>query len=85
MPWLRAVPCRFCRQALPSGGLTANPDQIAGHQAKHIAMLAANLVCGEDREYAGLDGAFMTHCRALLAHSPDSLDKINCLMFVHGN
>ena len=69
----RAAQYRFGRQTLPSGGFDANPDQIAGHQAKQFAMLvqpsrhrlqlAADLVCGEDIEYAGLDGAFLAQCR----------------------
>ena len=63
----------FGRQALPAGGLDAVANQIAGHQADQIAMLIqpsrhrpqfmADLVCREDFEYAGLDGAFLAHCR----------------------
>ena len=69
----RAAQHRFGRQALPSGGLDADPNQIARHQAKQIAMLiqplrhrlqlVADLVRGENIEYAGLDGAFLAHCR----------------------
>ena len=29
----------------------------------HRLQLAADLVSGEDIEYAGLDGAFLAHCR----------------------
>src|SRR5271170_6114622 len=30
---------------------------------RHSLQLAADLVLGEEIEYAGLDGAFLTHCR----------------------
>ena len=63
----------FSRQAPPSSGLDPHPHQIAAHQAKQIAMLVkplrhrfqfvADLVRGEKIEYAGLDGAFLAHCR----------------------
>lgn len=68
----RTVQHCFGRQALPSGGLDADPHQIAGHRAKQIATLIqllrhrlqfiADLVRGENIEYAGLDGAFLAHC-----------------------
>ena len=67
----RTTQHRFGRQALPPGGLDAAPDQVTGNQAKQIAMhiqpsrhrlqLAADLVCGENIEYAGLDRAFWAH------------------------
>jgi len=31
---------------------------------RHRFQLAADLVIGEEIEYADLDGAFLTHCRA---------------------
>src|SRR6516164_8202501 len=31
--------------------------------ARHCLELAADLVSGEEIEYAGLDGAFLTHCQ----------------------
>jgi hypothetical protein len=65
---------RFRRQALPSGRLDAMPANVPRHQADQIAMrveplrhrfqLTADLVCGENIEYAGLDNAFLAHCRA---------------------
>jgi hypothetical protein len=65
---------RFGRQALPSGCLDAMLADVCGHQAEQIAMLiepsrhrfqfAADLVLGVTIEYAGLDGAFLAHCRA---------------------
>jgi hypothetical protein len=69
----RAAQHRLRRQP-PSAGL-AQPfaPQIARHQAHQRALpiqpgrnrpqLAADLVCGKDLEYRGLDGAFLTHCR----------------------
>ncbi len=30
---------------------------------RHRLQLVADLVCGENIEYAGLDGAFLAHCR----------------------
>ena len=65
---------RFGRQALPSGRLDPMLAKVSRHQAEQIAMLVqplrhrfqltADLVRGENIEYAGLDGAFLTHCRA---------------------
>ena len=69
----RAAQHRLRRQALPSGRAHAVVAQVLRHQAKHRAMriqplrhrlqLAADLVPGEDIEYAYLDGAFLAHCR----------------------
>jgi hypothetical protein len=69
----RAAQDCFGRQALPSGGLDADPDQVSGHLGEQIVMLVqplrhrlqlvADLVRGENIEYAGLDGAFLAHCR----------------------
>src|SRR5271157_739792 len=65
---------RLGRQALSPGLLDAIPAEILRHQPDDLAMLvqplrhrlqlAADLVIGEEIEYAGLDGAFLTHCRA---------------------
>ena len=65
---------RFGRQALPSGRLDPMPAKVCRHQAEQVAMLveplrhrfqlAADLVRGENIEYAGLDSAFLAHCRA---------------------
>jgi hypothetical protein len=64
---------RLGRQTLSPGLLSALSAQILGHQREELAMLvqplrhrlqlAADLVLGEEIEYAGLDGAFLTHCR----------------------
>ena len=65
---------RLGRQTLSPGLLDAMPAQILRHQPDQLAMLvqplrhrlqlAADLVIGEEIEHAGLDGAFLTHCRA---------------------
>ena len=69
----RAAQHRLRRQALPPGLLDAVPAQVRRDQAEQLAMLvqplrhrlqlAADLVSGEEIEYAGLDGAFLAHCR----------------------
>ena len=69
----RAAQHRLRRQASPSGLLDPVAAQVRRHQAEQRAMriqpvrhrlqLAADLVPGENIEYAGLDGAFLTHCR----------------------
>ena len=69
----RAAQYGFGWQTLPSGRLDAAPTQVSRHHGKQIAMLiqplrhrlqlAADLVRGEKIEYAGLDGAFLAHCR----------------------
>ena len=69
----RATQHRLRRQALPSGRAHAVAAQVLRHQPEQHAMpiqplrhrlqLAADLVPGEDIEYAGLDGAFLAHCR----------------------
>lgn len=69
----RAAQYRFGRQPLPADGLEADPDQISGHLGEQIVMLVkplrhrlqlvADLVRGENIECAGLDGAFLAHCR----------------------
>ena len=61
------------RQALPSGRAHAVAVQVLRHRPEQRAMriqplrhrlqLAADLVPGKDIEYAGLDGAFLAHCR----------------------
>src|SRR5208337_2617682 len=71
---LRRPQGRLGRQALSPGLLDAMPAQIVRHQPDQLAMLveplrhpfqlATDLVIGEEIEYAGLDGAFLTHCRA---------------------
>jgi hypothetical protein len=58
---------------LPAGFLETVPMQVPRYQAQKIAMLvqplrhrfqfSADLVFGEKIEYAGLDGAFLAHCR----------------------
>ena len=69
----RTAQHRLRRQASPSGLLDPVAAQVRRHQAEQRAMriqpvrhrlqLAADLVPGENIEYAGLDGAFLTHCR----------------------
>jgi hypothetical protein len=64
---------RLGGQALPPGGLDPVMTKVPRHQAKKFAMLvkpsrhclqlAPDLVLGEKIEYAGLDGAFLAHCR----------------------
>lgn len=54
-------------------GLDAEATQVTDHQARPIAMLiqptrhrlqfAADLVCSEDIEYAGVKGVRLAHCR----------------------
>ena len=46
--------------------LLRQPDQLTMlvQPLRHRLQLAADLVIGEEIEYAGLDGAFLTHCRA---------------------
>ena len=70
----RTAQDRFGRQTLSPGLFDAMPAQILRHQPDDLAMLVqplrhrlqlpADLVIGEEIEYAGLDGAFLTHCRA---------------------
>ena len=70
----RAAQDRLGRQAFSPGLLNAASAQILRRQPDELAMfvqplrhrlqLAADLVIGEEIEYAGLDGAFLTHCRA---------------------
>ena len=70
----RAAQHRLGRQAFSPGLLNAVSAQILRRQPDELAMLvqplrhrlqlAADLVIGEEIEYAGLDGAFRTHCRA---------------------
>src|SRR5262249_54769653 len=65
---------RLGGQALPPGGLDAEPHQVTGHHPKQIAMLVeplrhrlqlvADLMRSENVEYAGLDGAFLAHFRS---------------------
>src|SRR5919106_3907432 len=65
---------RLRRQAMPSGLFDPVPAKIFGHQAQQLEMLiqptrhglqlAADLVSSEQIEYAGLDGAFLTHLSA---------------------
>jgi hypothetical protein len=69
----RTAQHRFSGQALLSGRFDAASIQVSRHHAKQIAMLvqplrhrlqlAADLVRGEKIESAGLDGAFLAHCR----------------------
>ena len=69
----RTTQHRFGRQAFPAGLLDAVPAQVLRHLIEKLAMLvqplrhgfqlAADLVSGEQIEYAGLDGAFLAHCR----------------------
>ena len=64
---------RLRRQALAPGLLDPMSAQVGRDQAEQLAMvidprrhrlqLAADLVPGEEIEYAGLDGAFLAHCR----------------------
>ena len=84
----RAAQHRFGRQALPSGSLDADPNQVSGHQAKQIAMLVqplrhrlrlvTDLVRGENIEYAGLDGPFLAHCRLRRWQGFGLSDMIQC-------
>ena len=65
---------RLGRQAFSPGLFNAvsaqillrQPDQLTMlvQPLRHRLQLAADLVIGEEIEYAGLDGAFLTHCRA---------------------
>jgi hypothetical protein len=64
---------RLDRQALPAGLLHSVSAEVFGNQPQQIDMfvqppryrlqLTTDLVPGEEIEYAGLDGAFLTHCR----------------------
>ncbi len=64
---------RLAGQSLPSGSLDADSTQVPRDQAEHVAIvvqplrhrfqLTADLVRSEKIEYAGLDGAFLAHCR----------------------
>jgi hypothetical protein len=68
----RAAQDRLGRQALSPGLFNAvsarilrrQPDELTMlvQPLRHRLQLAADL--GEEIEYAGLDGAFLTHCRA---------------------
>src|SRR3954447_20456556 len=70
----RAAQHRFRRQSAPPGLAHTFAPQIARHHAHQRALaiqpardclqLAADLVSSKDLEYRGLDGAFLTHCRA---------------------
>ena len=70
----RAAQDQLGRQAFSPGLLNAVSAQILRRQPDQLAMLvqplrhrlqlAADLVIGEQIEYAGLDSAFLTHCRA---------------------
>ena len=70
----RAAQDRLGRQAFSPGLLNAVPAQILRRQPDELAMLVqplrhrlqflADLVVGEQIEYASLDGALLTHCRA---------------------
>ena len=70
----RAAQDRLGRQAFSSGLLNAVSAQILRRQPDELAMLVEpllhrlqltpDLVIGEEIEYADLDGAFLTHCRA---------------------
>ena len=65
---------RLGRQAFSPGLFNAvsaqillrQPDQLTMlvQPLRHRLQLPAHLVIGEEIEYAGLDGAFLTHCRA---------------------
>jgi len=69
----RAAQHRLRQQALSSGLLDPVSAQILRHQPEQSAMavqplrhppqLLADLVPGEEIEYAGLDGAFLAHCQ----------------------
>jgi hypothetical protein len=69
----RAAQDRLGRQAFSPGLPDAASAQILRRQPDELAMLvqplrhrlqlAADLVLGKQIEYAGLDGAFLTHCR----------------------
>jgi hypothetical protein len=64
---------RLRRQALPPGRLHPVPTQVRRDQAgqfavviepcRHRLQLTADLVPGKEIEYAGLDRAFLAHCR----------------------
>ena len=69
----RTAQHRLRRQAAAAGLAQSVATQIAGHQAHQRVLpiqplrdrlqFAADLVPGENLEYRGLDGAFLTHCR----------------------
>ncbi len=69
----RTAQHRLGRQAFAAGFLDAVPAQILRHLPQKLPMLVeplrhgfqltADLVSGEQIEYAGLDGAFLAHCR----------------------
>src|SRR5262245_65750617 len=64
---------RLGGQALPPGGLDAEPHQVTGHHPKQIAMLVeplrhrlqlvADLMRSENVEYAGLEAPFVAPFR----------------------
>ena len=73
----RTAQHRFRRQAVPSGFPKPVPAQIVARQAQQRTVLveplrdgfqlAADLVLRENIKYTGLDDAFLTHCRAVVA------------------